>query len=218
MYWHGPNRELVDQLQQLAVGNDRRNIYLWGGSGTGKSHLLHASCNRAHASGRRAAYVPLAQHEILQPDLLEGLEHLDLVCIDDLDRIAGDKAWETAIFHLFNRMREQGHPLVIAAQASPKGTPLALADLSSRLSWDLVYHLAPLDEPSRFLALQHRAGLRGMDVPDEVLDFLSRRIGRDTHTLFAWLEKLDAASLEAKRKLTVPFVRELLSEDGSATR
>jgi len=215
MFWPGANREMVDQLRQLASGDASRNVFLWGVPGAGKSHLLHAACNLAQASARSAAFVPLSQREVIATDLLEGLERLDLVCIDDLDRIAGDAAWETAVFNLFNRVREQGCRLVMASRTSPQAADLQLADLRSRLSWDLVYHVVPLDEPSRFLALQQRARLRGMEVPDEVLEFLSRRIGRDTHTLFDWLEKLDAASLEAKRKLTIPFVRELLAKQGS---
>ncbi|MBI2995067.1 MAG: DnaA regulatory inactivator Hda [Gammaproteobacteria bacterium] len=216
-YWSGANRELVEQLRQLASGDARRNVFLWGAPGSGKSHLLHASCNLAQTSLRSAALVPLSQRGAIAPELLEELEHLDLICIDDLDRIAGERVWETAIFNLFNRVREQGSRLLMTCRASPRGSELELADLSSRLSWDLVYHVVPLDEPSRFAALQQRARLRGMEVPDDVLEFLSRRIGRDTHTLFEWLEKLDVASLEAKRKLTVPFVRDLLSAQDSGT-
>lgn len=210
IFWPGENRELLEQLQKLATGESACNIYLWGPSGAGKSHLLHAACNLASATNRRSAYVPLGQRGDLLPELLEGLDQLDLVGIDDLDQICGDAAWEMAVFHLFNRMREHGCPLIIAARASPKGTALELADLSSRLAWDLVYHLEPLDERARFQALRHRANLRGMDIPNDVLEFLSRRIGRDTRTLFDWLDKLDAASLAAKRKLTVPFVRDLV--------
>jgi DnaA family protein len=87
-----------------------------------------------------------------------------------------------------------------------------LPDLASRLAWDLVYRVAPLDEASLLQVLRQRGAMRGMEVPDEVLQYLSRRVPRDVHTLFQWLDKMDEASLSAKKKLTVPFIRDLLSK------
>lgn len=210
------NHEAVEQLQRLASGDARNNVYLWGEPGTGKSHLLEAVCNLASARPLRCALVPLAQRVKLSPEMLDGLEQLDLVCVDDLDRIGSDARWEQALFGLFNRMREAGRPLVIAARRSPQGLGLGLPDLISRLAWDLVYHLEPLDEATRFAALRRRAHERGMEIPEEVVTFLSRRVPRDTHTLFEWLDRLDDQSLAAQKKITVPFVRELLESDSSS--
>jgi len=209
-FWPGVNQALFDQLQRTAGGTEERIVYLWGAEGTGKSHLLQAVCNRAGAAARRAAYVPLSDRERLDPSLLEGLEEMNVVCIDDVNRAAGNAAWEQALFHLFNRIRDAGRSLVFAADAAPASLPIALSDLKSRLSWDLVFRIEPLDEAERFAALRHRAAQRGMEIPDDVLRFLSRRIARDPHTLFGWLERLDRESLAAQKKLTVPFVKELL--------
>ena len=210
VYRSGNNVAPVAELQRLAAGGSARNLYLWGEAGCGKSHLLHAACRAADAAGRRAALVPLAQCGDLRPTLLESLEDLDLVCIDGLDAIAGQPAWEQGIFVLFNRMREEKRALVFAARTSPAGCPVHLPDLKSRLGWDLVFRLATLDEPERFAALRQRAQMRGMEISDEVLGYLSRRIARDMHSLFGWLDRLDQESLAAGKRLTVPFVRELM--------
>jgi len=210
LYCAGDNGPALAELERVTAGSAARNIYMWGDAGTGKSHLLHAACAAAAAARRRAALVPLAQFNSLAPALLESLEDLDFVCIDDVDAIAGRPAWEQPLFHLFNRMRESSRPLVFAARTSPAGCAISLPDLKSRLGWDLVFRLAPLREEERFAALHRRALLRGMEIPDEVLDYLSRRIARDMHSLFHWLERLDRESLSAGKRLTIPFVRELL--------
>ena len=100
--------------------------------------------------------------------------------------------------------------MVMTSIDSPRASSLQLADLVSRLSWDLVYHLKTLDEPDSLAALQKRASARGFDLPDEVAVYLYRRVSRDMHNLFEMLDRLDQASLVAKKKLTIPFVKELL--------
>lgn len=206
----GTGAALVAELQRTASGAATRNIYMWGEAGSGKSHLLHAACRAATAAGRRPGLLPLARRAAFTPALLESLEALDLVCVDDLDGIAGRGEWEQALFHLFNRMREAGRPLVFAARTSPAGSAVTLPDLKSRLGWDLVFHLRTLAESDRFAALRDRAAARGIEIPDEVMEYLSRRVARDMHSLFDWLDRLDRASLAAGKRLTVPFVRELL--------
>ena len=210
LFCAGRNAELLAVLRHIAAGEEGKNLYLWGEPGAGKSHLLHAVCNALAGHGRRAALLPLRQHEALGPELLEGLEQFDVICIDDMDAIAGQRQWEQALFHLFNRARDARRPLVMSARTGPQASPLALADLRSRLGWDLVYRVLPLDEAERFVVLRSRAGQRGMKIPDEVLEYLARRIPRDMHSLFSWLQRLDHESLAAGKRLTVPFVRELL--------
>jgi len=204
------NLDAVASLRQTALGENNRNIYLWGLSGTGKSHLLQAACTLASDSGRMVAYIPLAQLQDLEPDMLSGLAHYDLVCVDDLDRMQGITKWEQSLFFLFNEMRARQTPLLLTAAKSPKGVDIAMADLKSRLAWDLVYHLKPVDDAILISALQLRARSRMFDLPDEVVEFLVKRVARDTHTLFNVLNRLDHASLQSKRKITIPFVKSTL--------
>ncbi|MFP4130695.1 MAG: DnaA regulatory inactivator Hda [Thiohalospira sp.] len=188
-------------------------LFLWGGSGRGKTHLLQAACVAAGRNGEPVAYLPLSTAG-LTPEALQGLEGMAVVAVDDLDAVAGDRAWEEALFHLFNRTREAGAPFLAAASAAPAALPLVLEDLRSRLAWGLVFHLQPLDDAGLCRALMDRARRRGMEMPEAVANYLLRRISREPAEVFAWLERLDRATLAAQRRLTIPFVRDLISADG----
>lgn len=205
-----PNRQAVSVLESFPAG-DEPVIYLWGEAGSGVSHLLQAACQSAEAAGRSFQYLPL--ESLLAGDAqasLEGLEHLDLVCIDDLQLLAGQRSWQTALFHCYNRIKDHNGRLLLGARLSPNGLDLQLADLRSRLQWALVFHLQPLSDRDKLGALQSRSRLRGFELPEEVARYILHRAPRDTGALFAMLEQLDRASLMAQRKITIPFVKQVL--------
>ena len=210
LFQTGKNGTLIQQLEKLAARETRQNIYIWGPVGSGKSHLLQALCNAAAKQELAVVYIPLSESEKFSPNMLDGLENLDLVCLDDVDSIAGDDEWEQALFHLFNRMREEQTPMIITASEGPRGSSIQLQDLSSRLVWDLVFHLETITEEESLQALKQRARARGFDLPDDVANYLLKRVSRDMHSLFRILDRLDQASLVAKKKLSIPFVKSLL--------
>jgi DnaA-homolog protein len=185
-------------------------IYLWGESGSGKSHLLQAACGQAHGEGRQPAYLPLKAEREIDPAMLEGLEGFALVCLDDLERVAGRTEWERAIFNLFNMLRDSGAQLAVTADRPPAQLPLGLPDLASRLTWGPCYHLLPLNDDGRLELLLASAERRGMSMSVETASFLLQRTPRDIHFLSLLMDRLDSASLAAQRKLTIPFVREIL--------
>lgn len=209
-YYPGDNREVVQCLAAAGTGAEARAVYLWGGPGAGKTHLLQAVCHEAGRREQSCAYLPLGELTGLCPSLLEGLERLDVVCIDDLQGIAGRADWEEAVFHLFNRCRDRGTRLVVGADASPPGIGLQLADLASRLGGGLVFHVRSLDDGQMVDALQLRARQRGLELPADVARYLLRHYRRDMISLSSLLERLDHASLAAQRRLTIPFVRQWL--------
>ena len=209
-YIPGRNQDVLDVLQDTAKGPGRDNIYLWAGRGAGKTHLLQATCNLAVRAGLSCACIPLMQIDDFTPALFSSLEELDLVCLDDVDELAGRDAWELALFDLFNRLKDTQTPLVVSAARSPKGSLVRLPDLKSRLSWGLCYHLQPLGDSENVTALKQRARERGFDLSDQVVEYLIKRVERDTRNLFRWLDRLDRQSLEAQRNLTVDFVKKIL--------
>ena len=132
------------------------------------------------------------------------------MCIDDVDSVAGDDAWERGLFALCNAQTEAGHHLVVSAAAAPRASGIALADLLSRLQRLATFHLRPLDEASRMAALQLRAGHRGLELPEDTARFLMARSRRDMQSLYELLDRLDLEALRAQRRLTIPFVRDVL--------
>jgi DnaA family protein len=185
-----------------------RVAWLWGRAGTGKTHLLQAVCAAVTEAGGAAAYFDLA--DAADSGLLEGCETLELVCLDGIDAIAADAAWNAAIFRLHTLMQDGSGRLLVASAGPPASQPFALADLRSRLLAASVHQLHALDEAGQLAALQLRATRRGLDLSDEAATYLLHRLPRDLHSLFAVLDALDDASLAAQRRLTIPFLREVL--------
>lgn len=209
-FFPGDNQQALLHVKQMAKGEGELFIYLWGREGVGRTHLLQGACHWANRFHRTAFYLSLHPLKSLDPAILEGLERLDLICLDDIEAIAGIKEWEEALFHLFNRLRSQNRRLLIAASCAPKALAIVLPDLQSRLSWGVVYPLQPLDDENLLMALQLRAKERGLTLTDEVGAFLIRRCTRSMPELYTLLEALDKASLVAKRRLTIPFIKSVL--------
>lgn len=209
-FYLGKNAEIIAELKKTVGGQGERIIYLCGSRGQGLSHLLQACCHEAHKKHLSSVYLPLAHLSTLKPDVLMGLESLSLVCLDDLQMIAGLPAWEEAVFHLYNRIYDAGGRLIIAAHDLPKSIQLKLPDLISRLAWGIVYQLHPLSDEEKLSALTMRANRRGITLSEEVGKYLLTHCPRHMGTLFAALEALDKASLAAQRRLTIPFVKEVL--------
>lgn len=200
----GPNGAVLAVLADPAAAGPA--LWLWGPSGSGKSHLLQAAC----AARPGAAYLPAAELLAGGPGVLDGWQDRALVCIDDIDRLAGRADWELAAFALFNGLWERGGCLVVSASAGPSTIQFSLPDLQSRLAWGGVFRLAPLSDEDRIAALRRRARHRGLDLSADAARYLLRRLPRDMRALCGWLDTLDAASLAAGKRLTLPFVKSVI--------
>ena len=200
------NEQLVASLQR----DDDKMMFIWGGASIGKSHLLHAWCKAQAEAGRSVAFLPLAQHAELSPEMCEGLETMDVVGLDDVQLIAGMQAWEEALFHLFNRLRDAGKHILIAGEAAPNGLGLKLKDLVSRLNAMLVMQVVDLSDQAKINVLKQKASDRGLELSNDVGQFLLRHYPRDMAKLVALLNQLDHASLAAQRRLTIPFVKQVI--------
>lgn len=210
----GPNEETVDHARRVAAGAGQHVTFIWGKTGTGKSHLLQAACRRAHGAGEMSAYLPLSADQILSPSVLDGLEALSLVCVDDIDHVAGSRRWEQALFDLYNRTEQSGTCLLIGSSHRVADMGLELADLRSRLSSGPAFQLRDLNDQQRHLVLRNLARERGFKMPPEVVEFLLRRYPRDMHALVALIEHLDCMTLTEQRLVTIPFIKSVLSKAG----
>ncbi|MEM7016908.1 MAG: DnaA regulatory inactivator Hda [Pseudomonadota bacterium] len=211
-YVPGRNSTVYHALQQVIARHGESNsIYIMGPVGSGKTHLLQAACEQITRQKATPVYLPLKSLREFSPNaLMDGLETLDLVCLDDIQSIAGLLEWEQALFRVFNQLHELNIPLIISGSTTPNALGLELQDLTSRLSWGGVFALEPADEETSLQVLQQHAAGMGLELSDTVARYLLKKRATDLKTLLAWLEQLDYASLAAKRRLTMPFVRNVL--------
>lgn len=204
----GDNEQLLFSLK-----NDTEQlIYIWGDKGAGKTHLLESMVFYYQSLGKNTFYLPLQIQQDFAPQLLESLETYDLVCLDNVEQIAGHKVWELALFNFFNRIRESGGRLVLSAAQNAHNLAINLPDLRSRLSWGLTYHLKGLNDLEKIKAMKVRAHQRGFMMDDKVAQYLMKHASRDMSQLMTLLDKLDYASLVEQKKLTIPFVKNYLSD------
>lgn len=214
-YFPGPNGLAVDVLHAMAGGRGEPQAFVVAAAGLGKSHLLQAACRAGAARGAPMAYLPLDSTPELRPEALEGLEQLALVALDRIEAVLPDPAWERALFALINAARDAGTRLIFAARQPPAELALELPDLRSRLAWGPVLALEPLSDEQKRDALAQRAQALGLDLPPAVGEYLLRHYPRDLAGQLERLAELDRASLASGRRLTVPFVKEVLGALGT---
>ena len=197
----GRNAELVAALRALAGGaGGERFIYLWGADGSGRSHLLHAVIDAARRNDRHTASFGAGTAAFDAAD--------DALSVVDDAHLLGGEA-QVALFNLHNRIRNGGGALLASGNAAPAQLKLR-ADLVTRLASGLVYQVHALDDEAKSAALRRHADARGFRLPRDVADYLLRHASRDLPSLLALLDSLDCYSLETKRAITVPLLRELL--------
>lgn len=202
-------RELFCQLENKKVNNWL--TYLFSDSGLGKSHLLYATCQQAEIAGESCIYLSFNEKQNMSPDVLQGLENYRLICLDDIEKLQGDSAWQIAVFDLINRVKERNESyLVITGNQPTKQLSLELPDLISRLSWGTNFQLYSLNDEQRKQALIVKAQHRGLNMSKEVAKYLVTHWQRDMPALVTSLDILDEQSLQQQRKLTIPFVKTIL--------
>jgi DnaA family protein len=210
-FYSSETQEFASQIQMSAAGAGEQSIFISGSLGSGCSHLLQAACHEAESKGLNSVYLPLDELVNYSPAIFESLEGLPLIALDNVQAIIGLPEWEEALFHLFNRVRDSGGRMLFAADKSPDQLEIKLPDLYSRLVWGLVYSI---DEPTtafKISALQFRAKNRGIDMNDDVAKYVVKNVQGKMESVLDVLQKLDSASLSAKKKLSRPFVKSVMS-------
>lgn len=210
-YFAGENEAILSILHNAAIGRGEYYIYLWGKSKVGLTHLLHACCYAAKQKGLNAIYGSLNQLTLQNGSLFENLDTTQLVCLDDFDRLAGQLSWEEKFFDFFNRMMDSKKRLILAAKRPPEKLGFHFADIVSRLKSGILFSVQDLNDTEKANALISKARDRGIILTEEIALFILHRFPRDLGTLFQILDRLDHVSLEQKRKLTLPFVRQIMN-------
>ena len=210
-FYASGNETALAAMYAALEGRGDPYVYVWAPqSGAGRSHLLQAACHAASLKDIPASYLSLRDYAEWHPSMLEGFEQFGLVCLDDVDAVAGQAEWEEACFHLYNRLHMQQTPLFVAANGPPRSLNWRLPDAVSRFMAFVVFQLHPLDDAGKCQALMQRAHRLGLTLSEDAARFLLHRCPRNPHALFACLEQLDTASWQAGRGLTIPFIKSVL--------
>ena len=209
----GSNAEVLQRLQRCSTDDGFVCMWLYGTSGTGKTHLLQGTCRHASHLGVAAAYLPgsLAESDpVAGLQALRGLGAYGLVALDDLDCWLGLPGAEELVFEVYQSLYDRQAALIIASGASPNDAPFVLDDLASRLRAASCYRLHELDDPGKEQLLASVARERGFELPVEVTRFLLRRGERDVAALLHSFAQIEHAALTDQRRLTVPLVKRVL--------
>ena len=215
-YYAGANKLAVEAVAKAACGEEQF-VFLCGPTETGKSHLLQAAVREALGAGKSAFYLSLSDLNQpgfeFSPEILPQLATFDLVAIDNIGAISGSPDWQDSVFALFNQLREMRHSLLVADLLAPAQLGFSLADLQSRMSWGLSVTLQTLGDEEKQNILQNCASGRGFELPNEVARYLLTHFSRSLEQQLNWLHQLDSAALASRRKLTIPFVKAVLTAD-----
>jgi DnaA family protein len=210
-FYPGNNEEIVNHLRQIFFNNEQQ-IFLWGERGSGKTHLLQSLTQTSNTCNKTSFYYSLDTKDFPDPGMLEGLENFDLVCFDNIEHITGKAEWEQAFFNFYNLHRDANNKLVVTANCPPKYLAIQLPDLKTRMSWGLTLKLKALSDEQQLNALIYKAHDLGFEIPIKVGRFLITHYARDLPSIWALLDKIEQATLAAKRKLTIPFLKQIMAE------
>jgi DnaA family protein len=209
-YLPGENALAVGTLRHALAKLDDHLVYLWGGAGVGVSHLLQAAIHDLQSQGLSAVYLPLSECLDYGVDALEGLDECDAVGLDDIDLVAGNSQWQESLFHFYNRMRDSGKLILVGGRCSPLQSEITLPDLKSRLSSGLTLNLVTMTDEERVDWLVWKGRRRGLVIEKDVAEFLINRHNQNMSELVATFDRLDSASLAEKRRITIPFLKQVL--------
>ena len=215
-FYNGSNAEVVSALRGFVDQAGGPPLWLWGAPATGKTHLLLATVRAASDAGLSSAYMPA--HAGFKPDALDALRSIDLLCIDDADRLAGVPDVEEAMGGLYRELERRGARLVLAAASTPAGAGYQRDDMRTRLASGQIWKLRALTDEERLEAVQLRVRSRGIALPESTARFLMRRVRRNPADVFLLVDRLAALAATRSKQLTVPFVRLALREGIAAPR
>ena len=201
------NKQLLFLLKEEATKDD---LLIYGAKDSGKTYLLQAICNQFNNQGKSSFFLPMRQAIELSIDILDSLENIELVCVDGLESLVGNKAWEIALFNLINRSFNSNNRLIFTSAQNIDDMNFELKDLDSRLRKIQSHELHSLADDDILSALKHIANLRSIELGSKEAQYLLTYANRNISDLVKILESLDQLSMEMKRRITIPLIKQVI--------
>ena len=201
-YYSDSNKIIVETIKNI-FSDDSNQIYLWGSSKLGKSHILYASCNYFSDIKKKCVYLPLRDYKLFNADVLNGFENYDLICIDDIDIIYGKPDWEYSFFNLHNKILENSKKIIYTSSQSLTTEIISLKDLHSRLSMGLVFMINQSNDIIKENILKKIIIENEYNVSFDVCSYLLKYNQRKLSDLLEMLHKIGSYSLSTNKKVYV---------------
>ena len=209
------NFALLQSLQNYIRIPETTPFYIHGEVGSGKTHLLHSAAHLIRELGEQSVIYCDCKSANISPAMLLSdfgiANNTTNFLLDNIDCWSQDNQGEQSLFSIVEQAKNGHFRLILTAQQSPQNSQFNLADLISRLNSGVVFQLEPLNDEGKIMALQKNIQARNLPIDTKVLQYLLTHFARDNHSLFLALDKLDRASMIEQRKLTIPFVQQVLA-------
>ena len=201
------NSHLLSLLKDSDFSDD---LFIYGTKESGKTFLLQAMCNSYSSMSKSSLYIPLKNVMNFGVDIFESLENIDLICVDGIEEVISKIEWEKAIFNLINKALISDSRLILTSSKDLKSLNFSLLDLESRIRKFQSYELHPINDKDIFDALKYISKLTSINLGDKEAKYLVTYSQRNISNLVHILESLDQLSMEKKRKITIPLIKEVI--------
>ena len=206
-YTSQENLHLVSILKDTNFSDD---LFIYGTKESGKTFLLQALCNSYSSMGKSSLYIPLNKVMNYGVEIFESLENMNLICVDGIEKAISKIEWEKAIFNLINKALISKSRLILSSSQDLKSLNFALPDLESRIRKIQSFELYPINDKDIFDALKYISKLTSINLGDKEVKYLVTYSQRNISNLVQILESLDQLSMEMKRKITIPLIKEVI--------
>ena len=199
------NSELVNLIHQLFQDKKASEIYVYGLTGQGKTHVLQGVVLKALASDKNAIYIDCI--DSFPEHLLDFIDQLSFISLDNVDLICKEN--QEIFFDLYNRARQAGVVILVSGSSLPADLTV-MKDLKTRLSLAAVYKLEALNDELTIEVLNKQMNDRNLTIDSKIYEYLFKNYSRDLNTLVSAMNQLDKASLQSKKAISIPFVKTVL--------
>ena len=199
------NQELLRSINQLFLDEKSSEVFIYGASGQGKTHILQGAVLKALEMDKNAVYIDCS--ESFPEHILDLVDQIDFISFDNVHLISSEN--QEVFFDLYNRARQTQIFILVSGDRLPSDLEV-MRDIKTRLSLAAVYKLEELNDELIMSVIDSQMSQRNLSVNSNVYEYLFKNYSRDLKLLLSTLNDLDTASLQSKKPISIPFVKKFL--------